>query len=55
MNNVYILVCILISALCTLFLRALPFGILGGNRKIPERIKYLGRILPSAIMVVLIV
>lgn len=55
MNNVYIFICILISALCTLFLRALPFGILGGNRKIPDKIKYLGRILPSAIMAVLIV
>ena len=36
-------------------MRALPFTILGKRKQIPEKIRYLGRILPAAIMAVLIV
>lgn len=55
MSNTYILGAILLSAACTLGIRALPFALLGGKKKVPERIQYLGRVLPAAIMAVLIV
>lgn len=49
------LICILLSALCTFCVRLLPFAILGRKKEIPEKIKYLGKALPSAIMAVLII
>ena len=55
MNNRYVLICILVSAAATLFMRTLPFTILGKRKQVPEKIRYLGRILPAAIMAVLIV
>ena len=55
MNDQYVLICILVSVAATLFMRALPFTILGKRKQIPEKIRYLGRILPAAIMAVLIV
>lgn len=55
MSNTYILCAILLSALCTLLVRAFPFVLLGGNKEVPGKIKYLGRILPTSIMAVLIV
>lgn len=55
MSNAYILSAVLLSVLCTLSIRALPFVLLGGKKKVPEKIKYLGRILPASIMAVLIV
>mgnify|MGYP000759316808 FL=1 len=55
MNDRYVLICILVSAAATLFMRALPFTILGKRKQIPEKIRYLGRILPAAIMAVLTV
>lgn len=55
MNDRYVLICILVSAAATLFMRVLPFTILGKRKQIPEKIRYLGRILPAAIMAVLIV
>ena len=55
MNDRYVLICILVSAAATLFMRALPFTILGKRKQIPEKIRYLGRILSAAIMAVLTV
>ena len=42
------------AAICTVFTRALPL-FFGGSRGIPEPIRYLGKILPPAIMAVLVV
>ncbi|MBE5884295.1 MAG: branched-chain amino acid transporter AzlD [Lachnospiraceae bacterium] len=44
-----------VVALCTLLTRALPFWILGGKREIPQTVKYLGKVLPPAIMVILVI
>ena len=44
-----------VSAGITFFLRALPFLAFRGERKMPEKLIYLGKILPLAIMAVLIV
>lgn len=46
---------ILISAGITFFLRALPFLMFKGKKQLPEKVTRLGKILPSAIMAVLIV
>ena len=46
---------ILVVAICTLLTRALPFLILGGKREVPSLVKYLGRVLPPAIMTILVV
>lgn len=51
----YLWIAILISAICTLLLRALPFLVFRDGRTMPEWLKKLGDVLPSAIMAVLIV
>ncbi|MBP3817593.1 MAG: AzlD domain-containing protein [Butyrivibrio sp.] len=51
----YILLAIVMSALITFGLRALPFVLFRGGRSMPEWMQCLGQILPSAIMAVLIV
>lgn len=55
MSNASILSAVLLAAVCTLAMRALPFALMGGKRKVPEKVKYLGKLLPAAIMAVLIV
>lgn len=44
-----------VVALCTILTRALPFWILGGKKEIPQTVKYLGEVLPPAIMVILVI
>ena len=44
-----------VMALVTAALRMLPFLIFGGKRKTPEPILYLGRVLPFAIMGMLVI
>ena len=51
----YVLLAIVMSALITFGLRALPFVLFRGGRSMPEWMQRLGQILPSAIMAVLIV
>jgi branched-subunit amino acid transport protein AzlD len=55
MRTGYIIGAILLSAVITFALRALPFLLFGGKRQMPQRLVELGKILPSAIMAVLIV
>ncbi|MBQ3795664.1 MAG: AzlD domain-containing protein, partial [Butyrivibrio sp.] len=55
MRSWYILLAIVMSALITFGLRALPFVLFRGGRSMPEWMQRLGQILPSAIMAVLIV
>lgn len=55
MKEEYILVAVVVSALITLGLRAMPFVIFRGSRKMPETILKLGKVLPATIMAVLIV
>lgn len=44
-----------VTAIGTLFTRALPFAMFGGRRETPSAVIYLGRVLPPAIMAVLVV
>jgi branched-subunit amino acid transport protein AzlD len=46
---------IAVVAICTLLTRALPFLVLGRKKEIPRIIKYLGKVLPSGIMAVLVI
>lgn len=46
---------LIVVALCTVLTRALPFIILSGKKKLPDTVKYLGNVLPAAIMVILVV
>ena len=55
MNNLHALLTIAVCALVTAVLRFLPFLIFGENRKTPALISYLGRVLPFAIMGMLVV
>ena len=53
--NLYVVLAIFIPALITFSLRALPFLLFSGDRKMPDWLSRLGAVLPSAIMAVLIV
>lgn len=46
---------IAVAAIVTLFIRAIPFVLFGGKREVPETVTYLGKVLPPAIMVILVV
>ena len=55
MNNIiYPIAVIGVIALVTWFLRAFPF-LLFGNKPLPKTIQYLGKVLPPAIMTVLVI
>lgn len=54
-QTAYVLTAILICALCTQITRWLPFLLFGGKKEVPRLIRYLGAVLPAAIMAVLVV
>lgn len=47
--------CITVVATCTFLTRMIPFVLFGGKRQPPAPVKYLGRVLPPAIMATLVV
>ncbi|MBE6014221.1 MAG: branched-chain amino acid transporter AzlD [Lachnospiraceae bacterium] len=53
-NTLYLIAVIAVIAIVTWALRAFPF-LLFGNRPLPKTIQYLGRVLPPAIMTVLVI
>ncbi len=55
MDYKYSALLIAVVAIVTLLLRVLPFIIFGGKRKTPEIVTYLGKVLPYAIMAMLVV
>lgn len=46
---------IAVAAIVTLIIRAIPFVAFGGKREVPVTVTYLGKVLPPAIMVILVV
>jgi len=54
-NTTQSIITIAVIALTILATRALPFLLFPGNRETPKLIVYLGRVLPSAIIGMLIV
>ena len=55
MTDTHAILTIAVCAVVTAALRFAPFAIFGENRKTPEVIAYLGRVLPYAIMGMLVV
>lgn len=55
MSNSYVLIAIAVSFAVTFGLRALPFVIFKGDRKMPNWLERLSKVLPSALMAVLII
>ena len=53
--NLYLIISIIVAAIITFALRALPFVIFRGSRKMPETVSRLGQTLPATIMAVLII
>ena len=46
---------IAVAAIVTLIIRTVPFVAFGGKREVPETVTYLGKVLPPAIMVILVI
>lgn len=55
MNNTYAAILIAIVSLVTIALRFLPFIIFGNTKETPGFVTYLGKVLPYAIMAMLVV
>lgn len=55
MNNLHSILIIVVAALVTMATRFLPFLIFGKEGKTPQLITYLGKVLPYAIMGMLVV
>lgn len=54
-SNTYLLIMVLIMIAVTMLLRFLPFLIFSGSRTTPKYVEYLGKVLPYAIMGMLVV
>lgn len=55
MNNIYVIMVIAVMAVVTISLRFLPFIVFDHGEQLPGWISYLGRVLPPAIMSMLLV
>lgn len=55
MDKTHAVMIIAVAALVTVGLRVLPFLIFSGKRKTPQVISYLGKVLPYAVMGMLVV
>lgn len=55
MNDLYTWGIVAVIALVTALIRFLPFAVFNGKRKIPEVVERLGKVLPYAIMGMLVV
>lgn len=55
MENLHSAAVVAVVAAVTIALRFLPFAVFSGRRKTPELVTYLGRVLPFAIMGMLVV
>ncbi len=53
-DSIYAFCVIGICSVVTIIIRALPFLVFG-NKKLPDTVDYLGKMLPGAIMIVLVV
>lgn len=46
---------IAVAAIVTFIIRVIPFVAFGGKREVPVTVTYLGKVLPPAIMVILVI
>lgn len=54
-NGGYLIGAILVMAAITLMIRAVPFVLFGGKKEMPRAVRYLGDILPTAMIAILVV
>lgn len=55
LSTTQVIIMIAVAAVCTFATRVVPFALFGGKKGVPKFIKYLGDILPTAIIGVLII
>ncbi|MEE0128982.1 MAG: AzlD domain-containing protein [Eubacterium sp.] len=55
MSNTQLILMIAVAGACTFATRLFPFALFGGKKEVPKFIKYLGAVLPVAILGILIV
>ena len=55
MSNSQLILMIAVAGACTFATRLFPFALFGGKKEVPKFIKYLGNVLPVAILGILIV
>ena len=55
MSNTQLILMIAVAGACTFATRLFPFALFGGKKEVPKFIKYLGDVLPVAILGILIV
>ncbi len=55
LSNSQLILMILVAGICTFATRLFPFVLFGGQKEVPKFVKYLGDILPVAIIGILIV
>lgn len=55
MNTVYSVLAVASAAAVTCAVRFLPFAVFGGCKRLPAVVKYLGYVLPAAIMASLVI
>ena len=55
MTELHAVLLVAVTSAVTIFLRFLPFAIFSGSRKTPAYVTYLGKVLPYAIMGMLVV
>ena len=55
MTDRYLILMIIVAGVCTFATRLFPFALFGGKKEVPKFLKYLGNVLPVAILGILIV
>lgn len=55
LSNIQVALRITVAAVCTFATRLVPFALFGGKKGVPKFVKYLGDILPTSIIGVLII
>lgn len=55
MIDTYLIAAVGLVTLVTMFDRGLPYMLFGGKNDMPRTVSYLGKVLPAAIMIILVV
>lgn len=50
MTDRYLILMIIVAGVCTFATRLFPFALFGGKKEVPKFVKYLGNVLPVAIL-----
>lgn len=55
MTNTYDIIIVAVVAACTIIIRAFPFAVFGRRENTSPAVDYIGKVLPSAVIAVLII